>query len=565
VGAAPTGVALANGRVWTTVLPGSAANVGGTLRVMEGTYLALGKSLDPAGFAGFPQWQIQSLTNDGLVTYRRTGGLAGGSLVPDLATSLPAPTDGGRTYTFQMRSGIRYSNGELVRPEDIRHEIRRIFTLGNGYVESFYTGIVGATACVHDPRHCTLARGIVVDDRANTISFHLVKPDPDFLYKLAFTWADAIPASTPNRDLGLSMPPATGPYMTNSITPSHVRGPDGEVAFHTWILVRNPRFQVWNSAAQPAGYPNRILVTDDESAQQAVQAVERNAVDVLVAVPPGHLAQLAAHYTQRFHSEPVGASRSMVLNTRVAPFNRLAVRQALNYAIDRQKVVNLVGGPLAAQSTCQILPPNIPGYTPYCPYTRQPSPSGSWRGPNLARAMQLVAASGTRGMRVRVLVAPPDMTFPTAAIGRYIVTVLDQLGYRASLRVSSQWFAILNNSRSRTQIGWWPWYQDYPAPSDFITTLLTCGAFQPASSNNINQAEFCDPQVDAGVSRASALQSTSPGAASQDWSRVDRQITNQAPWLPLYNPRLDVAMSSRVGNYQFHPFYAVLLDQLWVR
>ena len=82
------------------------------------------------------QWQLLSVTNDGLVTYRRTGGLAGAELVPDLATAIPQPTSGGRTYTFQLRSGIRYSDGAVVQPGDIRRGIQRVLKSDNGYLSS---------------------------------------------------------------------------------------------------------------------------------------------------------------------------------------------------------------------------------------------------------------------------------------------------------------------------------------------------------------------------------------------------------------------------------------------
>ena len=73
-----------------------------------------------------------SLTNDGLVGYRRVTGLAGDELVPDLATALPRPTDGGTTYTFHLRAGISYSSGALVKPEDFRLAIERVFDLTAG-------------------------------------------------------------------------------------------------------------------------------------------------------------------------------------------------------------------------------------------------------------------------------------------------------------------------------------------------------------------------------------------------------------------------------------------------
>jgi YVTN family beta-propeller protein len=567
VGGAPTAIAVSGKKVWTTVLAGPAAHRGGTVRMVDGPlYGSFGNSVEPAAWAGIIQWQALGMTNDGLVTYRRVGGLAGSTLVPDLATSLPAPTDSGRTYTFQLRRGIRYSNGALVRPEDFQEEIERVFKLGNPYSDSFYTGIVGAKRCAQAPRTCSLSAGIVADDKTDAVTFHLTAPDPDFLYKLAFPWADAVPAGTPDRGLGRSLPPATGPYMTQSVTPTRAIGGLGHpLAFATWTLVRNPRFRAWNPAAQPSGYPDKIVLTDTENPNQAVKDVEHGRLDLLVGAPTSRLADLATQFTEQFHTEPVSATIAPVMNTHVAPFDNASVRRALNFALDRRRVVGYAGGPLAAQSTCQILPPTLPGYAPYCPYTLHPGASGSWRGPDLARAQKLVAASGTRGMRVTVLAQPDDASGPSATVAGYLVSVLNRLGYSASLRVSSNLYPTMDNSRSGTQIGWFSWYSDYPAPSDFFSVLLTCRSFVPDSPANINDAEFCNHNIDSEVNHARALQTVNPGAANQAWRRIDHQVTDQAPWLPLYNPRVDVVTSPRVGNYQYHPFFAVLPDQLWVR
>jgi ABC-type transport system substrate-binding protein/DNA-binding SARP family transcriptional activator/streptogramin lyase len=578
VGGAPTALAVAEKRLWTTVLPGIASHRGGTLTAVAGPfYASIGSSLDPAQWAGLSQFQMLSMTNDGLVTYRPAGGLAGSTLVPDLATSLPTPTDGGLTYTFELRRGIRYSTGALVRPEDLRHELERVFTLGNGYPQSFYSGIVGAHACSGNAdlyglrpagKPCNLDKGILIDDATNTITFHLSAPDPDFLYKLAFPWADAVPADTPLRPLGRSMPPATGPYMTASISPGRGTARGGnQLAFGTWTLVRNPRFREWSADAQPRGYPNKIVLRQGEGPQRAIQDLERGSLDVLFPAPDYAISGLATHYTQQFHSEPLGATFGFVMNTRAAPFNNLAVRRALNYAVDRNQIVGFAGGQLAAQPTCQILPPDLPGYQPYCPYTLNPSASGSWSASNLLQAEALIAASGTRGMGITLVVPPADSTPPTTKVGAYVVSVLRRLGYRASLRVlsNSSYFPTLGDSRSHIQIGWFTWVQDYPAPLDFVAPILSCSGFVPQSQSNVNDAEFCDPRIDAQAHRAEALEPSAPGQASLAWAAIDRQITDRAPWLALYNPRLDIATSARVGNYQYHPFFGLLLDQLWVR
>ena len=123
----------------------------------------------------------------------------------------------------------------------------------------------------------------------------------------------------------------------------------------------------------------------------------------------------------------------------------------------------------------------------------------------------------------------------------------------------------LYDSRQRAQIGWFSWYQDYPAPSDFISPLLTCHSFIPDSTGNLNAAEFCNKRIDAQVKEALALQTRAPNTAGALWTRIDQEIVDQAPWVPVYNPHSLVMLSARVGNYQFDPYLAVVIDQLWVR
>lgn len=555
-GGEPTALAAAGGDVLTTVLPSPSSHRGGTLTLIA-SLSPHDQNTDPAVAYTIPMWQMLSVTNDGLVGYRRAGGPLGDTLVPDLAQALPAPTGNGLTYTFHLRPGIRYSTGAPVRPEDIRRAIARVFSFNRlSGAAAIYAGIAGARACERAPGRCDLARGIVTDDRANTVTFHLTAPDPEFLYKLAFSFADAVPAGTPNHLIGPSQLPATGPYMTRSFVPGH-----------RWILVRNPRFRPWSDQAQPSGYPDRIVLRLDIPPGPAADAVERGRADALLSPSPARLPELATRYPGQLHSGPLGATIGLVLNTRVRPFNVLAARQALNAAIDRTKIIQLIGGSLAAQPTCQVLPPALPGYRPYCPYTLNPGPGGVWTAPDLARAERLVRASRTRGARVRLVTGAFGTKIPDRTTGRYLVSVLDQLGYRASLRVITDpnaYARTLYDSRRRTQVGWVSWYQDFPAPSDFIGPLLTCHSFIPGSPLNLNAAEFCNRRIDAQVQQALVLQPRNPNAAASLWARIDREIADLAPWVPIYNPRSLIMLSARVGNYQFDPYWSLLIDQLWV-
>jgi YVTN family beta-propeller protein len=532
------GVASSGGRVLVSVGESGAAHRGGTLRVRNP---AIVESIDTAVASSTTEWLLLRMTNDGLVAFNETSGPAGARLVPDLAVSLPTSSDGGKSYVFRLRPNIRFSNGETLKASDVRATFERSFEVGE---TSYYDGIVGAARCRRAPRRCDLSSGIVASDAARTVTFHLVEPDPDFLYKLALPYAYVLPAGTPSHQIGTRPLPATGPYVIASYRPQHV------VRF-----VRNRFFHEWSKAAQPDGYPDRIRFEMVASPDQAVKDVIHGRADAFGSIGglPSRslLTSVETRFASQVHSNTFQRVFALFLNTRVPPFDNVLARRALNYAADRAAAVRVAGGRDAAQATCQILPPDFPGYAPYCPFD----------GPDLTRARALVAASGTRGMKV---------TFwswePAASFGVYAVKLLRSLGYRASLKVLSRtaFFAAAYDPRTRAQIGFNPWTSDYPAPSGFFEQLLTCASVVPGPANS-NAAEFCDPRVDREIERARAEQATNPAAARRLWERAERDTVDQAPWVPLVSPKIVDVLSKRTGNFQFNPMWQMLIDQLWVR
>jgi YVTN family beta-propeller protein len=553
VGARPQGVAISGGTVLVSVRQSGAGHRGGTLRARMNRDV---DSIDTAVAYDSTSLPIVRMTNDGLVGFNQASGLAGTQLVPDLAVSLPPPTDGGRTYTFQLRSNIRYSTGKPVKASDFRSTFERDFKIGKLPVQ-YYDGIVGAARCKERPKRCDLSQGIVPDDAARTVSFHLLAPDPEFLFKLALGFGYVLPAGTPPREVRTHPLPATGPYMIASYRPKHLIR-----------LKRNPHFHEWSKAAQPDGYPDEIVFkiggTPDEAVNEVIGAKADAFSTAQSETPPSaaRMASLTARYASQVHTNPQSATVALFLNTRLAPFDRLDVRRALNYAADRAAAVQAIGGPSVAQTTCQILPPHFPGYQPFCPYTAGTSTNGSWVAPDLAKARALVAHSGTRGMKITVW-SWADL----GGLGPYTVKLLRTLGYRASMKVQAGfgYFPVIGDSRTKAQIGTYEWIADYPEASGFFNALFTCASFLPNNPVNLNAAEFCDPRIDRQIGRALTEQATNPDAARGLWERVDRQSVDQAPWVPLVNPKVVDVLSKRVGNYQYSPQLGMLIDQLWVR
>jgi YVTN family beta-propeller protein len=556
VGESPGGIAATGTGIWVSARAPLTSHRGGTLKL-----LGAGDDvdfIDPAAAYAPASWGTLITTNDGLLTFKRAAGSDGNQLVPDLATSIPRATDGGKTYTFKLRDGISYSNGVALKASDFRRALERFFRIH--LAPPFFQSVVGAPACVRAPRRCDLSRGVVADDSAGTVTFHLTESDPELLYQLALPFADAVPPQTPARVVTTHPIPATGPYMIARYVPKK-----------SLEVVRNPHFREWSRAAQPDGFPDRIMWSLGAKADANVTAIERGKADWTVSlVPANRIDELTTKYTEQLHVEPQPGTFYMFLNTQVPPFDRLAVRQALNYAVDRDAVIRLTLGPRYEQPTCQILPPNFPGYRPYCPYTLNASKSGTWTAPDLTKARRLVANSHTRGTKITVW-AFADVGgngFPARA-GRYFVSLLKQLGYRASEKVippgTSSYFGTVSDSRTRAQIGFAGWAADYPAASAFINVLLTCKSFHPASADQVNIAEFCDRDIDAKIKRALALQANDPAAAGPLWAAVDRSIVDKAPWVPTHTSKVLSFVSKRIGNYQYNPQWGVLLDQFWVR
>jgi DNA-binding SARP family transcriptional activator/ABC-type transport system substrate-binding protein len=526
-GSSPRGMAMIGSSPWVAFAGrADTAHRGGTLHVESGGDVPGEKDIDLQDSYDQP---TLAMLYDGLVAQRRIGGTAGLTLVPDLATRLPEPTHGGKVYTFTLRRGVHYSNGMEVKPDDIRRGLLRAL---HGSGTDYYTGIVGAKECVAAPATCDLSSGLFIDEAKRRIVLTLTEPDPEFLYKLSLF----VYAAPPGVPLGKATTPipSTGPYMISNYKPG----------VEELTLVRNPHFKLWSFAARPDGYPDVIQWKQVKDAAQQSSDLLSGRADVmdflLSGVPPGLIDTISRQHPTRLHSDFGLAQIYVWMDTRAAPFNDRRVRQAVNYAIDRAKVPSMFGGDAAAEATCQFLPPDFPGYVPYCRYTQDPRVDGTYRGPDMAAAHRLVSASRTTGMSISVPIG--------SGLNDYIAELLRHLRYRVSRTPDD----------GKAPIGGGYWGADFAAPSNFWAVNLACGAM-------FNRGGYCNHSLDARAESARALEATDPAAARQLWSELAHRITVDAPWVFLVSVRKTAVVSSRVGNYQANPVVGPLLDQMWVR
>jgi YVTN family beta-propeller protein len=530
VGGRPAALAAGGGSLWVGAGADSAGHRGGTLRLVSNTPIP---TIDPAFAYLVGPPQLMRLAYDTLVSFEVSPGPDGLRLVPDLALSIPSPSGEGTTYTFRLRRGIRYSNGRPLRASDFRRAIERLFRVGSPGAD-YYRGVEGTAAC--DRSGCDLAAGIVTDDRAGTVTFHLTAPDPDFPLRLTvFGYSAPIPPHTPNKEVGSSAIPGTGPYRIAAKTRDGVE------------LIRNHRFSEWSHAAQPQGNPERIVWSSAPSRHEAVHQVEEGRADWFFGLlPAADLRRLRIEAPGQVHENPWLLVDFIPLNTHRPPFDDVRVRRALNYAIDRGKIGRLYGPKSSAPPTCQALIPGLLGYRPYCPYKR-----------DLARARRLVAASETQGQRVDVWGGSDNIGVPRT-VPAYVASVLRSLGYRTTLHMvpGSRLTPALRRRIQLSVDG--DWLPDYPAPSSLLPQFFGC-------NGGVSNGYVCDRGLDARMHRASLLELHSPAAGAAAWARVDREIVRDAYWVPTVRPREAEVVSKRLGNYQFNPVWGFIPDQAWVR
>ena len=547
VGAAPVAVALSGATPWVAAgAPTGREHRGGTLRVQYSEIDVLDPAVPYDVHPGI--WQA---TGDGLIEIVEASGAA--QLVPDLASAVPQPTDGGLTYSFRLRPGLRYSTGVPVRASDFRRQFERLYAT-HGDAAGLYSSLRGADSCARAPARCDLRAGVVTDDRAGTVVFHLARPDPELLFKLTQTGARPAPPGTPKGELARTPIPGTGPYRVGRFVPGR-----------RLLLVRNERFREWSHAAQPDGYADRIDIRMNDDPIARVRSVLRGDADLALEVASADIGALATRFPSqlRVHAQP--HTRFLSFNVRRPPFDDVRARRAVNLAIDRTAIAKRLGGRRLSTPTCQVLPPSFPGHEAYCPWTRRPF-NGHWHGPDLRRARALVEASGTAGATVEYLTPVSDMSegAPEATV---LAAALRRIGYRPRVAVvgNLEYGARISDTQAAWNMSSGEWIADYPSPGQFLEVLLACSNHGPQDPRTTNGGGFCDARFDRIVARAQALQITDPPGAQRVWARADRRAVDQAALVPLVSTASVELLSRRTGHFTLDATSQPRIDPLWVR
>ena len=362
IGGSPQALAVGGGKVWASVqTPAPAQPSGGTAVVGVPSYVT---SLDPAVRFDIGS-QVVYATCASLLTYPDEPGAGGLRLVPDAARSLPTVSKDGRSYTFTIRPGMRFSppSNQPVTAQTFKHTIERSVDprMKAPPGQMFLDDVVGAPAYMAGK-----ARHIAgIEAQGDRLTIHLTERAPDLPARLAISLFCPVPTDTPNRPVSGAIPSA-GPYFVASATPGR-----------SFVLFRNPNY-----------HGNRLhrlqRIEIIVGASHPVAQIEASKLDYLIGgVPVGESARLERLYgahsaaagrgRQRFFANRTLSVDYLDLNTRRPLFASERMRRAASYAVDRNALAATGGSFTTAAAPAQMnLPPGMPGYRDADPYPLVP-------------------------------------------------------------------------------------------------------------------------------------------------------------------------------------------------
>jgi peptide/nickel transport system substrate-binding protein len=488
--------------------------------------------LDPSLSYTVQGWSILWNVYLPLLGYKHVNGPDGATLVPYLAKDLPKVSADGKTYTFTLRKGLKYSDGTPVKASDFPKTIERDYAVNSPGV-GFFGNIVG-TDTIAKTGKGTIS-GIQANDSTGTITIHLKAPQGDFEYIMATEFAALVPPNSPKKDSSTNPLPSTGPYMIQSYKPNK-----------SVLIVRNPNFDASMFGGNvPSGNPDKITIDVLGDAGVALTRTLKGQDDYDFYQPPNdRLAELQSKYSSQIKVYTPANTFYYFMNTREAPFNNVKVRQAVNYAINREALVRIYGG--LATPTENVLPPTYPQYKKLSLYPY-----------DVAKAKQLLKAAGATGAKVTIWTDDNESRRAPEA-GQYLQGVLNQIGMKATLKEihAAVYWTTVGNQATHAQIGFADWFQDYPHPLDWFDVLLNGNRI--TQTHNNNYANFDDPTINSKI-ESLKKEPTLTASVNSQWASVDKAVMQQAPWAPYLNQQgidtfnADIDLSCYVFsvNYQF--------------
>jgi ABC-type transport system substrate-binding protein len=492
--------------------------------------------LEPTLWYFATSWQIAFATCTPLVSFGDKAGQDGAQVIAGLA-DLPTLSSDGTTYTFTLRPGITFSDGKPITAADIAYTWQRMLSpkLASP-ADGFFADIVGAAD--YSAGKTTDIPGITTS--GDTISFKLTRPIGAFLYRMTMPFTCPVPVGTALDPIEDGSILGTGPYVVKSYTPNR-----------ELVLVKNPHYNA--TALGARGKLDTITIQMNvDPAQAGLQIRAGQMATFMDKLAPADATQALNDPTLagRVFAGTLPSTTYLWLNATVAPFDNVKVRQAVNYALDRQAVLRIWGGPSQGAVTSQVLPPTMPGWQQASTYP----PAG-----DVAKAKSLLQESGV-SLPINTVLRVRSDAAGYVEIAQAVQAQLKAVGINVDIQSApdSVNYGIISATANNVPMGINTWTQDYPDPDDFFGPLLDGNRITPKSNNNFGS--FNVPAVNAEIE---AMDGVSDSTRAAKWNQIDAEVIGlYSAWAPLLNASQVALLAKGICGYVFHPVYVLDLTTL---
>jgi peptide/nickel transport system substrate-binding protein len=481
-------------------------------------------SFDPGNTYYAYMYNLSRLWARPLMTFKPGPGEEGNTLVPDLAAGKGVSSDGGKTWTYKLRPGLKYEDGTPITSKDVKYAVERsnfardVLSLGPNYFQQFLADGDKYKGPYKDKSAKGLSSIETPDD--TTVTFHLNRAFQEFDYLVAAPQTAPVPQA---KDKGVDYVKSivsSGSYKFQSYQ-------DGKQA----VLVRNEN---WDPKTDPLRkqLPDKIVVklkVNPETIDQDVMA--GNAIDLVgTGVQASTQAAALTDPAKKANTDNTYGGRLvyMAINTKVKPFDKPECRKAVQYAIDKVSVQTAEGGPIRGDVASTVLPPDIPGYAKSDVYATKDSKG------DVAKAKAQLKACGKSSISTNISARsdrPQEIDAATA-----IINSLKKVGINATMKQYPQGkyftdYAGVPKFTEKQNIGliMMQWGADWPSGYGFLQQILNGKAI--SQSGNTNLSQYDNSKVNDLLGQAIGTDDVSK--RNELYAQIDKQTMDDAVLVPL--------------------------------
>ena len=473
-------------------------------------------TLDPQVGYDWQNWSVIKSIFDGLMDYKP----GTTELEPDLAESYTV-SDDGLTYTFKLRDGVKFHNGRVMTSADVKYSFERAVNPATQSPGGGYFGMIGGYDDVAGGKATTLSGIATPDDK--TVVFTLTRPDATFLHLMAINFGHIVPKEEVEKagtDWG-KKPVGTGAFK-----------------FVEWVPGQNIKLER-NKDYFRAGVPYLDTLTYEfgQDPTVAVLRLKKGEVDIVGdGIPPAQFTEIMGDPANK---ELIAEGNQLhtgyvTMNVTVAPFDNIKVRQAVNMAINKDRIVRLINNRAAPAS--QALPPAMPGY----------NTANTGYAYDVEAAKKLLAEAGVGEITTELYTMNVD---PNPRIAQAIQQDLAAIGIKAEIRSLAQAEVIAAGGAGKAPMIWsggMAWIADFPDPANFYYGILGCAG---AVDGGWNWSRYCNKALDERAGKADAMAKSDQAAARiGEWQAVFDNVMKDAPWAPIFNEKRFTYHSARLGG-----------------